>query len=192
MIVGDWVYTPPPNAHLRPMSFSPHGLLMLQSWQQVGSYLRAIDRYEVDLFVEIGIADGGLLMFIEPRTRIVPNFRYLGCDVRRESLDNLPKGITGNKLKVFLGDCFSDRFAAELTKEAAKSKRVLLLCDGGDKPRELAYFKDLLRVGDMIVAHDFKDEIQEEDLDCLGKAWVEVEPEVYRKALIPMFRKVAQ
>jgi hypothetical protein len=29
-------------------------------------------------------------------------------------------------------------------------------------------------------------------LDCLGKAWVEVEPEVYRKALIPMFRKVAQ
>jgi hypothetical protein len=57
MIVGDWVYTPPPNAHLRTMSFSPHGLLMLQSWQQVGSYLRAIDRYEVDLFVEIGIAD---------------------------------------------------------------------------------------------------------------------------------------
>jgi hypothetical protein len=86
-------------------------------------------------------------------------------------------------------DCFGEEFAKILRETIATSRGVLLLCDGGDKPRELAYFRNFLRPGDMIMAHDYQDEVQDADLECLAAHWTEIEPERYRAALLPFFQR---
>jgi hypothetical protein len=183
------VHVPRDGKRLRTMSFSPHGLLMLQSWNQVGLYLRTLDKYMVTLFVEIGVADGGLREFITPRAAITEGFSYLGCELVAWPLSFMRPSDTRPNCTTYIGDCFGQEFADILRKKVAQNKRVFIFCDGGNKPKELAYFKDFLRTGDLIAAHDFTDEIQEEDLECLKSEWQELDPELYRKALVPLFQR---
>jgi hypothetical protein len=175
--------------NLRAIDFKPHGVLVYQSWEQVGLYLRAIDKYNVDLFVEVGIGNAGLTQFIIPRTWQVPEFHYVGIEKNVQYLGPLSVMPLCKKASVFIGDCFSPQIVPLLRKAIGGSKRMFLLCDGGNKPKELRYFKDFLREGDLIATHDFTDEVTEEDLDCLKSGWNEVEPELYRAALIPLFRR---
>ena len=170
------------------LGFRPHGLTVIQSWEQIGLYLRAIDLYGVDLFVEIGMAWGGLQQFITPRTKFVPEFNYIGTELQASTApkQNWQRGVYMN-----MGDHFGAGFSEILHRAIAASRVTFLFCDGGNKPKEIGYFHKFLRVGDYICTHDFTDEVQEEDLDCLRSDWEEVEPELYRAALIPLFRRVA-
>jgi hypothetical protein len=129
----------------------------------------------------------GLQQFITPRAKFVPDFQYLGCEAGDE---RIPSQAWQRGVYTYIGNCFNEGFAARLEIAITQSRVTMILCDGGNKPRELAYFKNFLRINDYIVAHDFTDEVQEEDLACLNGSWQEVEPEHYRTALIPLFRKV--
>jgi predicted O-methyltransferase YrrM len=61
-------------------------------------------------------------------------------------------------------DCFSDTVTKAV--EAFPHPQYLL-CDGGDKPRELAVFSRLLKPGSLISAHDWGMEIFSEDVEGL-------------------------
>ena len=64
----------------------------------------------------------------------------------------------------FIKDVF-DPLVHELIREQITSEgRVLLLCDGGNKPKEVNTFGVYLKPGDVIMAHDFGDEIHEESV----------------------------
>jgi hypothetical protein len=178
------VYEKQPN--LMTMDFQPHGIYVLQSWAQVGLILRAIDQYNVDLFVEVGVARGGLQQFITPRTFFVEDFNYLGCDTDEK---NLPKLLWQRNVYTFIGDCFREGFASILEIAIQRSKRAFIFCDGGYKAKEIGYFRQFLRSGDLLATHDFTDEVAEEDLACLKSEWDEMEPELYRRELLPLFRK---
>lgn len=56
----------------------------------------------------------------------------------------------------YLGDCLNDagviEYIASLIREGG---RTLLLCDGGDKVKEFETYSKYLKVGDVIMAHDW-------------------------------------
>jgi hypothetical protein len=177
---------------LQLMDFQPYGLTVMQSWEQIGLYLRAIDKGGVRLFVEIGYCIGGLQAFIVPICGYRPGFQYLGVEyderflaIQRRVHMKHPNAV------YFEGDCWGEKFADTLRKALADipNDRALLLCDGGNKPRELAYFKDFLRPGDLMMVHDYADEVMDADLECLAANWTEIEPERYRAALLPLFQR---
>lgn len=179
--------------NLKLMEFRPYGLSVLQSWEQVGLYLRALDRFNVRLFVEVGYCIGGLQAFIVPKCGYQPGFNYLGVEYDEQFL-RVQRQVRFKhpNARYVEGDCFGNAFADELRAAFARvpGMRAMLLCDGGDKPKELAYFRDFMRVGDLMAIHDYSDEVMDLDLECLAKDWREVEPERYRAALAPLFERV--
>jgi hypothetical protein len=61
-----------------------------------------------------------------------------------------------------------------------KGGRVLLLCDGGDKPKEFALFSPYLKTGDIIMAHDWAyDKNAFEEIKQKG-IWYGLETEWYQ------------
>jgi cephalosporin hydroxylase len=173
------------------MDFRPYGVPVLQSPVQPMLYLRAIDKYNIDLFVEIGYWFGGLAGIIAAKCIWQPGFCYLGIEHDQAYID---KGrVLAHENAVYLrGNCFSEEFADTLRKAMASSQHTFLFCDGGNKPRELAHFAPMLRVGDLIAAHDYADEVLWSDYNCLmDHGWREREPDVYRAALVPLWEKIA-
>jgi hypothetical protein len=65
-------------------------------------------------------------------------------------------------------DCFE--YEKEISNLIKKNGRTLLLCDGGDKPKEINTFCKYLKSGDVIMGHDFFFGKNEED-KFLGKTW---------------------
>ena len=51
------------------------------------------------------------------------------------------------------------------------NKRVLLLCDGGNKKQEFATFHKFLKDGDIIMAHDYAPNKEEFISNYRGKIW---------------------
>jgi hypothetical protein len=177
---------------LKLMDFLPYGRTVMQSWEQVGLYLRAIDHYNIRLFVEIGYCIGGLQAFIVPLCGYWPGFRYLGVEYDERFLQiQRQVRLKHPNAAYFEGDCWGDKWAETLRAalDGIGEGRALLLCDGGNKPKELAYFKDFMRPGDMMMAHDYLGEVMDADLECLAANWTEIEPERYRAALLPLFQR---
>ena len=107
-----------------------------------------------DWFVEIGVHEGGLAYLLLQNSRL-NEVAYMGvelyCDLTRPEV----KRTINNRLFADLWciDCFSPEVATFLQNLPNK----MIYCDGGDKPRELLYFKNFCASGDIILTHDFYD-----------------------------------
>ena len=65
--------------------------------------------------------------------------------------------------KSFELDAFGDE-AQTIVRNNMANYRTLIICDGGDKVREVREYGQFLKKGDMIMAHDFGTEIFDEDV----------------------------
>jgi hypothetical protein len=87
-----------------------------------------------------------------------PGFYYYGVErdigqTRQEvksAIASQPRAI------LFASDIFAAQDAVRRAV-ANSASAAFVYCDGGDKPKELAIFKDVLRSGDLIGVHDFQD-----------------------------------
>jgi len=78
------------------------------------------------------------------------------------------KLIIGMGAKFFKEDCFLKE--AEIGNLIQQNGRSLLLCDGGDKPKEVNTFAKYLKKGDIIMGHDYFHSEEEEE-KYLNKIW---------------------
>jgi hypothetical protein len=70
---------------------------------------------------------------------------------------------------------------------AAMPGPLLLICDNGDKPRELALYAPGLRVGDCIVTHDYAEE------GAAGEVWhADVPPALWGPQWRPVWHAEAR
>lgn len=114
--------------------------------------------------IELGTGFGGLTVF----------FGLYGycheCDVI--TYDNDPKDEAAINLIVFLGveryilDLFS--IAGQLSERIAEPGKTILICDNGNKVREVNTFAGALKSGDVIMAHDYY-EFMTQDPSVLGR-----------------------
>ena len=66
--------------------------------------------------------------------------------------------------KSFELDVFGDK-AQTIVRNNIANNKTLIICDGGDKVREVCEYGHFLKPGDMIMAHDFGTEIFDKDID---------------------------
>src|SRR5262245_23384196 len=124
----------------------PVGIPVAQSWLDIGAVLRLTQDEQVALVVEIGLHKAGLASLFLLREEVTPGFRYYGIE-RDARL--IPPALPKRCYRV------ADAWAADTVTWAreqigAADGPTLILCDGGDKPRELVLYAPLLRPGDLI------------------------------------------
>lgn len=106
---------------------------------------------EPSRIIELGTGFGGLTVFFG-----LYGYKH-ECDV--VTYDNEPKDEAVSDLIAFLGveryilDIFS--IVDQISKRIAEPGKTILICDNGNKVREVNTFAGALKPGDVIMAHDY-------------------------------------
>ncbi len=134
------------------------GLYVQQSHASLLVYEQLLDAHHDDVYwiCELGTGTGALSLFwaLWARLRSVP---FLTVDIRP------PEPVVFSTLQLLganvqRADCLS-RAARTLVSAHMNGRPGLLLCDNGNKVKELQAFAPLTPPNSLILAHDFADEI---------------------------------
>lgn len=96
--------------------------------------------------LEIGTATGGFIRAVRDLT----NAEIVTYDIKETK--HKPT-LEQNNITVKVQSAFDDFDFIE--DYISREKQVLVLCDGGNKPKEFEVFSRLLKPGDIIMAHDY-------------------------------------
>jgi len=98
--------------------------------------------------LEIGTAVGGLTTFLSDQC---PKAEILTVEILDFYNYRFREGVTS-----LIGDVFSEKILEyEIPNFVGRDGTSLVLCDGGNKPKEFAYLSHFLKPGDYIAAHDY-------------------------------------
>ena len=124
--------------------------------------------------VEIGSQKGGLSVYLGTIACTTEQFLFHTFDISKKDWycrEGEGVGHWFEKMesicpfcKSFESDIFSE-FSLNIILENIKKYKTLIICDGGDKPKEISAYSTLLKSGDMIMAHDFGHEIFDHHID---------------------------
>lgn len=138
----------------------------------------AIATIKPNWFVEIGVHEGGLSYLLIPN--LPETINYLGVEINCSIIKPEVKALYKNKhTQLHCADCFE---STTIKLIGDLQGRKMIYCDGGNKAKELFIYKNLLNVGDWILAHDYWDE-ERKITDC-REPKAEVTPQdiqIYRK-----------
>jgi hypothetical protein len=137
-------------------STMPLGMAMCQNRLAIPTWSYAMEKFPPARIVEIGTMNGGLTCALGVHAY------HLGCKVTTYERSKAPDERFA-ALAAFLGITFRDQVdmwtlaepGGEIHRLIAGPGRTFVLCDGGDKPRELATFARYLKAGDVIAGHDY-------------------------------------
>lgn len=123
-----------------------------QTWHEVDVVEKLIRSYKPEVFIEVGVHEGGLSYVLIPKMLSY----YIGIEIdcsliRPEVIEVYKQYIMTAQL--MCTDCFSPSVHDYLSALDAK----IIYCDGGHKAQEIAHFKSALKSGDIIMCHDFYD-----------------------------------
>jgi len=140
--------------------------IITQQYSNFTDYFNAFfSIHDFDRVLELGTSNGGLTYFLATQY----NLPVLSVDVVTSSVDNKVYNVA----KVMKGD-HSDPAVIRYLNDNYINKpgRVLILCDGGDKPHNFNTFSALAKEGDVIGVHDYFETREEwEQQNIWG--WVE-------------------
>jgi cephalosporin hydroxylase len=131
----------------------PMGVPTSLTWYDMGAVLNILQIASIRTVLEIGVEHGGLssvLIAHGKNTGVV----YRGIDITLEPLHPvIPAGLIDQR----------DAWDAATVREmglwlATQPAPALIICDGGDKPKELHLYAPLLRPGDVMIGHDYHNE----------------------------------
>jgi hypothetical protein len=108
---------------------------------------RLIDWYKPDVIIELGAGNGNLTLALADKA---------DCEVHayndiRQVRELHPK----DNVWFHLGDIFAPVCLHDIFERITKAKRPMVLCDNGDKPKEVATFAPKLPKDGLIGVHDY-------------------------------------
>jgi hypothetical protein len=108
---------------------------------------RLFDHYLPAIIIELGTGDGEFtnILFSLMKNR-TDQFNIHSFDLYRDKAPNAPGCY--HKMDIFKNEDF-------IANIIHKPVSILLLCDNGDKIREVTMFAKYLKRGDVIMAHDY-------------------------------------
>lgn len=106
--------------------------------------------------VELGTGHGGMSLFlgtcVSPRSgRVLTIDRVRIMDRGFDAWNAVAQGLGVSFLQ---GDVFSPE-TVRAVSEFTRGHRALIFCDDGDKKREVALYTEVLKSGDLLMAHDY-------------------------------------
>jgi hypothetical protein len=155
-----------PDDPLRRLGTSFGGVPASQVWADYFLWELVLNEYpELTTIVEIGTWQGGFSRYLWAQAQLRGlYFRTVDAVIP----DDPPLGF--ERLDVFAEP---DRLFPYYGVESYEP--LILLCDGGNKPRELRTFAPMLSSSSLVVAHDWLTEVQPEDVpDCLSMVYEDV------------------
>lgn len=152
---------------------SLYGLTMQQSWQDLVLWEWFLNRAEAKSVLELGTGSGAFSCFLLTQC--------LSRGMQFATIDHRPFQEMALHHQLGLKSLF---FQVDLLKPGAKAqverimygfpRPIVLYCDNGDKPYEVALFHDLLKTGDYLGVHDFGIEFHDHDLAPIQDRIVEI------------------
>jgi len=109
--------------------------------------------------VEIGTYNGGLTCWLKDNMN--QNGKLISYDI-----DGVINTTNRTDIDFRVVDCFEENAFNDIVELIQSEGRTLVVCDGGDKPKEFNTFSKYLKQGDVIIAHDYA----ENDEEWLEKA----------------------
>jgi len=103
-----------------------------------------------DTIIELGSGAGGFSLYLAEK--FGAKFHTFDIINKMDRYSDVRKRIESFESHVYFEDIFR---SSNLKKLFAANKRILLLCDNGDKLRELQAFAPLLKNNDVIMVHDY-------------------------------------
>jgi hypothetical protein len=105
-------------------------------------------------FIEIGVHEGGLAYLLIP---LFPSMRYSGIELYSQLVrPEVKKMFTKHGNTLWCVDCFAPKVFSDIKNLSTK----IIYCDGGHKAHELQYFRSACRRGDVLMAHDYHDDVR--------------------------------
>lgn len=98
--------------------------------------------------IEIGTYNGGLTSWLKDNMN--PNGKLISFDI-----DGSINTTNRTDIHFRVQDCFEPEAFNEIIQLIRNEGRTLVVCDGGDKPKEFNTFSEYLKSGDVIIAHDY-------------------------------------
>lgn len=143
--------TPFPSWDFADCTAAPLGLPMCQNRMAIPTWSFAMERRPPARLIELGTYSGGFI------TALAVHAWWIGATVT--TFDLAAPHETVAKLGRFLGVNYETvdmwKAEADIARMIQGPGTTYLLCDGGDKPRELVTFARYLKPGDVIAAHDY-------------------------------------
>lgn len=138
----------------------PLGVSCSLTWLDVGAIMHIIQVRHIRNIVEIGIEHGGLSAYLAAYCAVT-GADYYGIDITLNPMDPRAQRVMGATFEQ------RDAWAPETVDRvrtwiAARPTPTLIICDGGDKPKELHLYAPLLRPGDVLIGHDYHNEYGDE------------------------------
>jgi len=130
---------------------------MRQAPKIIGCFKEFFKDKQFDTIIEIGTAFGGLTMLLVDLNPFAEIHTFDVTEWMKYRIDGATKHIEN----VF----FEGK--EDIVRMILEEKKVLLICDGGDKPREFNVFAPYLKPGDFIMAHDYEE-------NTCGWNWIEI------------------
>jgi hypothetical protein len=127
---------------------------VLQAKEAESKFIKILKDF--DRIIEIGTYSGGFTLFLHKNKK--ENCELISYDINA-SHNKVPKT---HNIDFRIGDCFSDFVHNEIKNLIIDdSKRILLLCDGGNKNKEFNIFSKYLKINDVIMCHDYAETADE-------------------------------
>jgi hypothetical protein len=149
-LISDWK----PIAGFKGGGLFFYGLLMGQNQNAIFAFdnlFKNLIRSERKMarVLEIGSGQGGLSVLLRLAS-LNYGFNFIAYDICNPGYQKLFEALN---IDFRQKDCFE--YEDEIAKEIKKEGISILICDGGNKPREFNIFAQYLKIGDIILAHDF-------------------------------------
>lgn len=139
------------------MNLKTNGIEAAQT-EAVGPVFRDI-LHQFSVIIEIGALNGGFTEWLA-ENKAKDTF-LLSVEIDPERVQN----SSNQNIEYLFGDVFSDAIVYDLSDAISNSAgRALVLCDGGNKIREFAFYVQFLKKDDVIMCHDYgKDAVSFDD-----------------------------
>jgi len=137
------------------------GVTIYKSWSEIFQLEGLLNEYTFSNIVELGTGFGSTTIFLGVQGHLK--------GIKVYGFDNKPLAPNVQKLLDAIGTVFEcvDIFTKvdEIANLIKRPGRTLLYCDNGDKAKELEIWGAYLKPGDVVLVHDYTEEIKDADLD---------------------------
>jgi hypothetical protein len=114
---------------------------------------------------EIGTASGGLTQFISEFSKENNiDTEIMTVDIKPVNKKLIESGVQSLQIDY-------TKNISEIEKFIKTDKKLLILCDGGNKVKEFNLFSKYIKVGDFIMAHDYADTYEYFETNTKNKKW---------------------
>lgn len=126
---------------------------------------------DIDLVLELGTGNGGFAIFLKDECdKLGAKFVTYENDPGRLA-DHAHEEFARRNIDVRQLNILSPEGLQSALAELRASKRAMVLCDGGDKMSEFRLFAPHMRVGDLLMAHDYAPNSTVFNTEYMNKIW---------------------